>query len=417
MSAAGRGGLLPVVIVGGGLVGGLMALLLAREGVAVTLLDAAPALTGQVLQQRDARVYALSPASIRLLEVAGVWPQVARRADYHAMAVWHREGHGQMNFGATQGDAPRLGSMVEPSVLALALQGQLQAAGVAVQHGCRVQSVALLGKGWRIQGQDGQVWDTALLIGADGARSQVRDQAGIRVRQLDYHQSGLTAALQMSRPHGGVARQVFLPGGPLALLPMADLSTDLPPAARDHWVSMVWTLPTAEAEAWASADTPALAEALTRFSERVLGEVRAIESRGLFPLRAQQAETEWLPALALIGDAAHGIHPLAGQGVNLGLLDAGLLADSLLRDRERGLWAADQTLSRYARERRLACSVMMHSMSAIGWLEKNHLPAWVVLRDWGHQVVNRWPGLSSRITEAASGWPALRKTRYALMDF
>ena len=417
MSAAGRGGLLPVVIVGGGLVGGLMALLLAREGVAVTLLDAAPALTGQVLQQRDARVYALSPASIRLLEVAGVWPQVARRADYHAMAVWHREGHGQMNFGATQGDAPRLGSMVEPSVLALALQGQLQAAGVAVQHGCRVQSVAPLGRGWRIQGQDGQVWDTALLIGADGARSQVREQAGIRVRQLDYHQSGLTAALQMSRPHGGVARQVFLPGGPLALLPMADLSTDLPPAARDHWVSMVWTLPTAEAEAWASAATPALAEALTRFSERVLGEVRAIESRGLFPLRAQQAETEWLPALALIGDAAHGIHPLAGQGVNLGLLDAGLLADSLLRDRERGLWAADQTLSRYARERRLACSVMMHSMSAIGWLEKNHLPAWVVLRDWGHQVVNRWPGLSSRITEAASGWPALRKTRYALMDF
>lgn len=408
---------LPIVIVGGGLVGGVLALLLAQEGIAVTLLDATQPLAESALAQRDARVYALSPASIHLLKQVGVWTSLRRRADYHGMQVWHQDGSGRLEFGSLQPDAARLGSMVEPSVLAWALQQRLQDAGVQVQYGTRVQSIARLSAGWQVIAQDGQCWETGLLVGADGRGSVVRAQAGIRLQQLDYGQAGLTAALRMSRPHGGVARQVFLAGGPLALLPMADLTEGLSTDERHHWVSTVWTLPRDEATDWYRAPEAELVAALTRHSAQVLGPVQAVESRGLFPLTAQQAETEWLPGLALIGDAAHGIHPLAGQGVNLGLLDAALLADSLLRDHARGVWATQQSLSRYARARRLASGAMMHGMTAIGWAERQQLPPWVVLRDWGHQQVGRWPWLASQITKAASGLPALTKTRYAVTDF
>ncbi len=406
----------PVLIVGGGLVGGLMALLLAQAGVAVTLLDAAPAVNPEALLRRDARVYALSPASIHLLHLAGVWQRVSRRADYRAMSVWHQDGRGRMQFGDLHPGAPPLGSMVEPVVLAAAMQAQLASAGVVVQHGVRVRRIERMALGWQVHAEGGWCGHTPLLIGADGARSLVRAQAGIAVRELDYRQSGLTAALRVSKPHGAVARQVFLPEGPLALLPLADLH-DGPAGLRDHWVSMVWTLPSADAQAWHAADMGTLAQALTRHSEGVLGAIEHIESRGLFALQARQAQTEWLPGLALIGDAAHSIHPLAGQGVNLGLLDAAVLADSLLDDRERGLWAHDQALSRYARRRRLASSAMMHGMSMLGWLEKNHLPLWMVARDWGHQLVNRFTPLSQQITHAASGLPALTQTRYAVTDF
>jgi 2-octaprenylphenol hydroxylase len=399
-----------VVIVGGGLVGGLCALLLAEGGVAPVVLDAAPAVDDGVLAQRDARVFALSPANLHVLQRVGVWARVRRHAPYQAMQVWHRDGYGQLDFG--QADAlyaEWLGSMVEPSVLALALQEQTVAAGLDWRRDTRVMSLEQYPDHWQIRLQDGQVLCTRLLIGADGGRSMVRQAAGILTKQLDYQQSALTCAIRTDLPHAGVARQVFLAGGPLAFLPMADLDD----AESGHWQSVVWSLPTEIAAEMSALDDTALMAALTEASERVLGNVQRIESRGLFPLRAQQAEHDVAERLALIGDAAHVVHPMAGQGVNLGLLDAAVLADALLHDRARGLWAHRQTLARYARTRRLPNSLMMHGLSALGWIQGAQHPALVWLRGEGMHQLSRLPQLRQIMTAQAGGHAGLKHTRYA----
>ena len=399
-----------VVIVGGGLVGGLCALLLAEGGVAQVVLDAAPAVDDGVLAQRDARVFALSPANLHVLQRVGVWARVRRHAPYQAMQVWHRDGYGQLDFG--QADAlyaEWLGSMVEPSVLALALQEQTVAAGLDWRRDTRVVSLEQYPDHWQIRLQDGQVLCTRLLIGADGGRSMVRQAAGILTKQLDYQQSALTCAIRTDLPHAGVARQVFLAGGPLAFLPMADLDD----AESGHWQSVVWSLPTEIAAEMSALDDTALMAALTEASERVLGNVQRIESRGLFPLRAQQAEHDVAERLALIGDAAHVVHPMAGQGVNLGLLDAAVLADALLHDRARGLWAHRQTLARYARTRRLPNSLMMHGLSALGWIQGAQHPALVWLRGEGMHQLSRLPQLRQIMTAQAGGHAGLKHTRYA----
>lgn len=399
-----------VVIVGGGLVGGLCALLLAEGGIAPVVLDAAPAVDDGVLAQRDARVFALSPANLQVLQRVGVWARVRRHAPYQAMQVWHREGYGQLDFG--QADAlyaEWLGSMVEPSVLALALQEQTVAAGLDWRRDTRVMSLEQYPDHWQIRLQDGQVLCTRLLIGADGGRSMVRQAAGILTKQLDYQQSALTCAIRTDLPHAGVARQVFLAGGPLAFLPMADLDD----AESGHWQSVVWSLPTDIAAEMSALDDTALMAALTEASERVLGNVQRIESRGLFPLRAQQAEHDVAERLALIGDAAHVVHPMAGQGVNLGLLDAAVLADALLHDRARGLWAHRQTLARYARTRRLPNSLMMHGLSALGWIQGAQHPALVWLRGEGMHQLSRLPQLRHIMIAQAGGHAGLKHTRYA----
>ena len=404
-----------VVVVGGGLVGGLCALLLAEGGVPVLLLDAAPAVTPESLAKRDARVWALSPANISLLQRVGVWAQVSRHATYTGMQVHNRDHRGLLEFGQPQRpDAarpvPSLGSMVEPSVLALALQTQLeQQPLIALRQDCRVQQIDDYGSYWQVSLADGQVLQTRLLIGADGANSLVRRSAQIGVQQLDYRQTALTCAIRTEQPHHGVARQVFVNGGILAFLPMAEMPDQ--PQTGD-WQSVVWSLPTVEAGDWAEADDVALMQALSAASGYWLGQVTALESRGQFTLKAQQADQYVARGLALIGDAAHTVHPMAGQGVNLGLLDAAVLVDALLHDRARGLWAHEQTLRRFAARRRLPNSMMMHSLSLLGWLQASDLAPLMWLRGEGMHWIERQPALLDRFNRQASGWPDLKHTRY-----
>lgn len=404
-----------VVIVGGGLVGGLCALLLAEGGVPVVLLDAAPAPSSAQLAKRDARVWALSPANISLLERVGVWQQVSRQASYTGMQVCNQDHRGVLEFGQPHDlDAvphvPSLGSMVEPSVLALALQTQLeQHPLIDLQQDCRVQQIDDYGQYWQVALASGQMLQTRLLIGADGANSLVRRSANIGVQQLDYRQTALTCAIRTEQPHRGVARQVFVNGGILAFLPMCELPDQ--PQTGD-WQSVVWSLPSVEAGDWAEADAAALMQGLSAASGYMLGQVTALESRGQFPLRAQQADQYVMDGMALIGDAAHVVHPMAGQGVNLGLLDAAVLVDALLHDRARGLWAHRQTLRRFAAQRRLPNSVMMHSLSILGWLQATHLAPLMWLRGEGMHWVERQPALLDRFNRQASGWPDLKQTRY-----
>ena len=406
---------LDAVIVGGGLVGGLTALLLAQDGVQTTVLDAAPILdTEKTLSVANPRVLALSQATIHLLKTVGVWEKLARQQPYTGMQVWNKNGYGEINFGQPSKKTPKveqaLGSMVEPSILNLAIQQKMlqelkdyrtQVKVIRVERGVGV---------WIVHLADGTQLKTRLLIGADGANSFVREQAFIDIDVLDYKQAGISCAIKTAQPHQHVARQIFLETGPLAYLPMASLNLE----EQGHWQSIVWTLPEDYAEEYAALSDQEFIQLLTRESHHMLGEVLEASPRATFPLKARAAQQYVQDGLALIGDAAHVIHPLAGQGVNIGCLDAAVLCDVLLHDKTRGVWAHEQTLQRYEHLRKGQNDAMMHSMSAIGWIETTQLFPVVWARNLGLKQVEQLPVLKDAFMAQANGLGLLKDTRYAV---
>lgn len=406
---------LDVVIIGGGLVGGLTALLLAQGDVQATVLDAAPILDAEkTLAVANPRVLALSQATIHLLKTVNVWSKLARHMPYSGMQVWNKNGYGEINFGASNERTPAieqaLGSMVEPSILNLAIQQQMLQ---QVQDYRTQVKVTRLERGvgvWHIYLADGTQLQTKLVIGADGANSFVREQAFIDFDVLDYRQAGLTCAIRTALPHQHVARQIFLETGPLAYLPMASLQDE----QEGHWQSIVWTLPDDYAEEYAKLNDADFTQLLTRESHHMLGEVLEATPRAIFPLKARAAQRYVQEGLALIGDAAHVIHPLAGQGVNIGCLDAAVLCDVLLHDFKRGVWAHEQTLKCYEHRRKGQNDAMMHSMSAIGWMETTTLFPVVWARNFGLKQVEQQPALKDAFMAQANGLSLLQDTRYAV---
>lgn len=406
---------LDVVIIGGGLVGGLTALLLAQGGIQATVLDAAPILDeAKTLAVANPRVLALSQATIHLLKTVHVWEKLARHMPYSGMQVWNKNGYGEINFGQSSQTMPSaeqtLGSMVEPSVLNLAIQQKMLEQVKDYRTQVKVTRVEQGVGVWHIHLADGTQLKTKLVIGADGANSFVREQAFIDIDVLDYKQAGLTCAIRTAQPHLHVARQIFLETGPLAFLPMASLK----PEQEGHWQSIVWTLPDDYAEEYATLDDANFCALLTRESHHMLGQVLEATPRAQFPLKARAAQQYVKAGLALIGDAAHVIHPLAGQGVNIGCLDAAILCDVLLHDQKRGVWAHQQTLQRYEHRRKGQNDAMMHSMSALGWLEKTQLFPVVWARNFGLKQVEQHAILKDAFLSQANGLQVLKQTMYAV---
>jgi len=377
------------LIIGSGIVGATLALKLAQAKMPVTLIDARPArdaLAWQgVLSKRDARVYALSLASINLLKDVGAWQKIAtseRKADYLQMQVWQLNGRGELLFGESSDDsfnstiAQMLGSMVEPAVIEHALWQRLFEDDVSdyltIIAGQKVTNMDWLGaqQGYRVTLENHTTIDAALLVGADGRGSFVRKQAAIGLDTLDYNQTAICCAIHTEKPHQATARQAMLPTGTLALLPLADI-TDEDKADPQHWQSIVWTLPRNQALALIDEDGRVIADKLAAACHYELGAISQIESIASFPLTAQQANSYVADNLVLIGDAAHGVHPLAGQGLNLGMLDVQVLSEQLAHDFTRSggtIWGSNQTLRSYERLRRPHNSLMMHSFSALNWL-------------------------------------------------
>lgn len=406
---------LDVVIIGGGLVGGLTALLLAQGGIQATVLDAAPILDeAKTLAVANPRVLALSQATIHLLKTVHVWDKLARHMPYSGMQVWNKNGYGEINFGQSSQNMPSaeqtLGSMVEPSVLNLAIQQKMLEQVKDYRTQVKVTRVEQGVGVWHIHLADGSQLKTKLVIGADGANSFVREQAFIDIDVLDYKQAGLTCAIRTAQPHLHVARQIFLETGPLAFLPMASLK----PEQEGHWQSIVWTLPDDYAEEYATLDDANFCALLTRESHHMLGQVLEATPRAQFPLKARAAQQYVKAGLALIGDAAHVIHPLAGQGVNIGCLDAAILCDVLLHDQKRGVWAHQQTLQRYEHRRKGQNDAMMHSMSALGWLETTQLFPVVWARNFGLKQVEQHAILKDAFLSQANGLQVLKQTMYAV---
>ena len=406
--------LLDVVIVGGGLVGGLTALLLAQGGVQATVLDAAPVLDqDKTLAVMNPRVLALSQATIHLLKTVDVWDDLARQMPYSGMQVWNKNGYGEINFGHASEQQPQsdqaLGSMVEPSVLNVAIQQKMLQQLNDYRTQVKVIRIEQISQGWSIQLADGTALKTKLLIGADGANSFVREQAYIDLDVLDYKQAAISCAIKTTQPNQYVARQIFLPTGPLAYLPMASLDSQ----ENGYWQSIVWTLPDDYADEYSALNDQDFMRLLTQESLHMLGEVVEVRSRAQFPLKARAAQRYVKSGLALIGDAAHVIHPLAGQGVNIGCLDAAVLCDVLLHDLKRGVWANEQTLLRYEHQRKGQNDAMMHSMSAIGWLESAELFPFVWARNFGLKQVEQLNWFKDRFMRQANGFDALEHTSYA----
>ena len=382
------------LIIGSGIVGATLALKLAQDKMPVTLIDARPerdeSAWQHVLSKRDARVYALSMASINLLNDIGAWQKIAsseRKADYSQMQVWQLNGMGELLFGESEDIGAEdnsskthepilLGSMVEPAVIEHALWQRLHEEDVSdyltLIAGHKVVNMDWLGaqQGYRVTLDNGEAIDARLLVGADGRGSFVRQQAGIGVDTLDYNQTAICCAIQTEKPHQATARQAMLPTGTLALLPLADI-TDADKTSPQHWQSIVWTLPRNQALALIEEEDRFIADKLAAASNYELGAINQIESIASFPLAAQQAKSYVSDNLVLIGDAAHGVHPLAGQGLNLGMLDVQALSEQLTHDFTRSgdtLWGSNQTLRHYERSRRPHNSLMMHSFSALNWL-------------------------------------------------
>jgi 2-octaprenyl-6-methoxyphenol hydroxylase len=395
-----------ILILGGGLNGPLLALALARAGLQVALVDARPA-PARSLRDFDGRAYALALASVRMLGALGLWGGLAPlaqpiRAIRTAQGVAGQGGFAPgmgpgMAFDASELDEGAMGQMLEDRHLYAALLTAVQAEdGIALHHGATAVAQEIGPGGVRVTLADGRTLSARLLIGADGRDSGVAACAGIRRQGWDYGQTALVCALAVSRPHGGTAHQVFLPGGPLAVLPL--------PGDR---VSIVWSEGRALADRVAALDDTGYLAALTPRLGDLCGQVRLEGARFAYPLRLSLAQTWVAPRLALVGDAAHGVHPIAGQGLNLGLRDVAALAQVLIEARRRGEdIAALDVLERYQTWRRPDTVRLALGMDAVNRLFSNDSPALRVARGLGMAAVDGWPGLRRAFIRQAAGLTA-----------
>ena len=350
-----------VIIVGAGMVGSALALALQNSGLQILLLDGG-SLSVKPFDSAapfEPRVSALSAASQRILERLGAWDGIAARrtSPYGEMQVWDGSGTGQVHFSAASVHAEVLGHIVENRVIQDGLLDALYKADLGLLPGARLEQLRRSGDDWLLTLTDGRELRAPLLIAADGANSAVRRLAGCATREWDYLHHAIVTSVRCSKPHQQTAWQRFTDDGPLAFLPLAKADD------REHWCSIVWSTTPAEAERMMALDDAAFCQALGKAFEWRLGEVLQSDPRHCIPLRQRHAKRYVEPGLALIGDAARTIHPLAGQGVNLGFLDAAVLAEVLLHARERGEdLAGIKVLSRFERRRMPHNLAMMAAM-------------------------------------------------------
>ncbi|HGY2796085.1 TPA: FAD-dependent 2-octaprenylphenol hydroxylase [Citrobacter amalonaticus] len=386
-----------VAIVGGGMVGLAVACGLQGSGLRVAVLeqrepqplamDADPAL----------RVSAINAASEKLLTRLGVWSDiVARRAScYHGMEVWDKDSFGRIEFDDQSMGYSHLGHIVENAVIHYALwQKAQQSSDIMLMAPAELQQVAWGENEAFLTLKDGAMLTARLVIGADGANSWLRNKADIPLTFWDYRHHALVATIRTEEAHGAVARQAFHGEGILAFLPLSD----------PHLCSIVWSLAPEAAERMQQLSDEQFNQALNIAFDNRLGLCQVESDRQVFPLTGRYARQFAAHRLALVGDAAHTIHPLAGQGVNLGFMDAAELVDELKRLHRQGKDIGQYLyLRRYERSRKHSAAMMLAGMQGFRELFAGTNPAKKLLRDIGLKLANTLPGVKPQLLRQAMG--------------
>lgn len=389
-----------ILIAGGGLNGPALALALAQGGFRVTVVDARPART-RAEAGFDGRAYALAIASVRLLTAIGVWPGLADKAQpmLEIKASDGRAGEGSapffLHFDAAEIEEGPMGHMLEDRHLYAAFLQAMQATpGITLLSGETVQAQEAGAAGVTVTLASGRVLTAGLLVGCDGRGSGVAARAGIRRIGWGYGQTALVTAIQHERDHQGIAHQFFMPSGPLAILPLKG----------GHHSSIVWSETDATAAAIQALPDAEYLEALRpRFGD-FLGEISLAGDRFTYPLSLSLAERFIAPRVALVGDAAHGVHPIAGQGLNLGLRDVAALAEVLILARRRGEEpGSPAALEEYQRWRRFDSTALALGMDSVNRLFSSDNPLLRLGRDLGMGVVNALPSLRRGFIRQAAG--------------
>jgi len=390
-----------LLIVGAGMVGSALALALQHSGLEILLLDGSP-LSVKPFDEQSAfepRVSALSMASQRILERLGAWQGIeARRlSPYSDMRVWDGSGTGQIHFSAASVHAQVLGHIVENRVVQDGLLQRLHDSEIGLLANARLEQMRRSGDEWLLTLADGRTLRAPLVVAADGAHSAVRRLTGCETREWDYLHHAIVTSVRCSEPHQATAWQRFTDDGPLAFLPLLR-------DGQQDWCSIVWSTTPEQAERLMKLEDSDFCAQLERAFEGRLGTVLQADPRLCVPLRQRHAKRYVAEGLALIGDAAHTIHPLAGQGVNLGFLDAATLAEELQHAYERGERLADiRVLSRYERRRMPHNLALMAAMEGFERLfQADQLPLrW--LRNSGLKWVEQLPEAKALFVRQALG--------------
>ncbi|GLP95515.1 FAD-dependent monooxygenase [Paraferrimonas sedimenticola] len=381
-----------IAVIGGGMVGMACAVGAAQQGYSVAIL--APETVPPMSDDYGLRVSAISHASQRLLTRLGAWNNIPRKAPYQSMHVWDKDGLGRIDLTGDNLGHKTIGHIIENHAVQLGLQSALEASDKIQVVSDKLAQLTLGDDSAWAMTEGGRMVGAKLVVGADGARSKVRQLANIGIKFQDYGHNALVASIKTELPHDGVARQVFLKDGPLAFLPLGE----------PNLCSIVWSLPPQEASRLSQCSNDEFNRELTAAFDGALGLCELVSERPAFPLTMRLANDFAKQRLVLMGDAAHTIHPLAGQGVNLGLLDCGSLLDKLEDWQGRGVDIGDERyLAEYQRWRKAEALEMIATMEAFKRLFAGNHPLKQGIRGLGMKLVDNLPMLKDKLVARAMG--------------
>lgn len=380
-----------IVIIGAGMVGASAALALAQQGHKIAIIEYGQEQVFDVSQNYDLRVSAISPSSEKLLARLGIWPLVQshRACAYHKMTVWDENSTGILNFDAAAQANSHLGHIIENNLLTYALHQQLKHHELIDAYWQNsVKSIENSHDGVSITLNSNNTIHAKLLIAADGKLSTTRTLLDIQTVANSYDQRAIVANVSTELSHQNTAWQRFLNTGPLAFLPLDNQQS-----------SIVWSCTNERAESVMALDDTSFCQQLSDAFEAKLGAVTSTSQRASFPLSWQYAEHTVKNRCVLIGDAAHSIHPLAGQGVNLGFSDVQLLSHLLSKT---ALQNPHKLLRKYERQRKHDSAVTLHGMTAINALFGSKNALITQCRGFGMNIINQQMGLKRAITQSAA---------------